>query len=72
MQPKPIIGYSIYAYKGGRKEKYFRETRNEAVALSDALRKLTTKVYFKEVRFLHNKNNSTLQPGTGNLNNVKP
>jgi hypothetical protein len=24
------------------------------------------------VRFLHNKNNSTLQPGTGNLNNVKP
>ena len=53
MKPKPIIGYSIYAYLRGEKEKYFRETRDEAIALSDALRKLTNKVYFKEVRFLH-------------------
>jgi hypothetical protein len=55
MKPKPIIGYSVYAYLRGEKEKYFRETRDEAVALSDALRKLTSRVYFKEVRFLHNK-----------------
>jgi hypothetical protein len=68
MQPKPIIGYSIYAYKGGRKEKYFRETHAEAKSLSDALLKITNRVFFKEVRFVHRHNNSTLQPGTGNLN----
>lgn len=65
MQPKPIIGYSIYAYKGGMKEKYFRKTHAEAKALSDALLLITNRVVFKEVRFVHKSNNSTLQPGTG-------
>jgi hypothetical protein len=54
MQPKPIIGYSIYAYKGGRKEKYFRETHAEAKSLDDHLQASTRRVYFAAVQFTHN------------------